>query len=186
MKNIESTPSLPERKNETLQTSEYNNEHERLRSERERAVEHAKNINPENARREALENASSIERPSDPDARREVITRPTRVSKEQSFQHTINDARRHMSPIEKSFSKIIHNKAIENTSELAAKTVARPNAIASGAFSAFIFTLVIYLVAKKFGYPLSGSETIGAFILGWAIGLAYDLVRAMLSGRSKY
>lgn len=100
-----------------------------------------------------------------------------------SFSATMQEVQAHMTPASRTFSKAIHNKTVERVSDAAASTLARPNAILSGAVFAFILTLGVYLVAKNFGYPLSGFETIGAFILGWVIGLVYDFLKVMITGR---
>lgn len=88
-----------------------------------------------------------------------------------------------MSPSARAFSKVIHNKAVEKVSDVGAATVARPNAILSGAIFAFVLTLGVYLIAKHLGYPLSGFESIGAFILGWILGIVYDFLKVMITGR---
>lgn len=80
------------------------------------------------------------------------------------------------------FSKIIHNKTVEKTSEVIGNTVARPNSILSGSISAFLVTLLTYYVAKTIGYRLSGSETMVAFIAGWILGLIFDYLKLMFMG----
>ena len=80
------------------------------------------------------------------------------------------------------FSKIIHNKLIEKTSDIVGGTIARPNAMLSGSIVAFVLTLLIYTVSKMIGYRLSGFETITAFILGWIIGLVYDYLHVLVTG----
>lgn len=100
-----------------------------------------------------------------------------------SFKKNMDEAQRHMSPTSRTFSKVIHNKAVEKTSDAVGNTVARPNAILAGSFTAFVFTLGIYALAKHLGYPLSGFETIAAFILGWAVGLLFDYLRVMITGK---
>jgi hypothetical protein len=89
-----------------------------------------------------------------------------------------------MSAPARAFSKVIHNKAIEKVSDLTSTTVARPNALLSGAICAFILVAGLYLHARYFGYALQGSETIVAFIIGYSIGIAFDLLRTMLRGKS--
>ena len=86
-------------------------------------------------------------------------------------------------PTQRAFSKLIHSPVVEKTSEFVGGTVARPNAILSGAVVAFFLVLAVYLVAKHYGYLLSGFETIGAFIVGWVIGVLYDYVRALATGK---
>lgn len=84
---------------------------------------------------------------------------------------------------QRAFSKFIHNPAVEKTSEAVGNTVARPNAILAGAVVAFFLVLLVYVVAKFYGYRLSGFETIGAFIIGWIIGILYDFFRVMITGK---
>lgn len=82
------------------------------------------------------------------------------------------------------FSKFLHNKYIEKTTDIISQTIARPNAILTGAVFAFIIPLFMYVVAKNIGYTMSGFETIGAFILGWIVGIIYDYLKALFTGKS--
>lgn len=164
---------------------------ERLHEElAERAKEQSPERQEQNAHHEALElakssekerRAASQERQPSPAARR---TGPiSKAEREKSFRTTMNEVQSQMSAPSKTFSKVIHNPVVERTSELAGTTVARPNALLSGAIAAFILTLAVYLVARSIGYPLSGFESIGAFILGWILGIAYDFLKAMITGK---
>ena len=107
----------------------------------------------------------------------------TRRHRDESFNRQMKEVQGNLSSSERTFSKIIHNKTIEKTSDALAGTVARPNALLAGSVSAFLFVTAVYLIAKYYGYPLSGFETIGSFILGWIIGLIYDYIRVMASGK---
>jgi len=154
----------------------------------ERTGERSPDVNKEHeARQEALEKAESIEaankeeRAISPAERR----RDTPLSKKQldeSYTATMHEVQSQMAPAERAFSKVIHNETVEKTSEALGSTIARPNALLSGAIFAFVLTLSVYLIAKNLGYPLSGFESIGAFILGWIIGLLYDFLRVMITG----
>lgn len=101
----------------------------------------------------------------------------------ESYAKTLSSAQEELKPGERIFSKIIHNKPTEAISGLIGSTIARPNAILSGAVTSFVLTLSIYAVAKTIGYKLSGFEPILAFILGWIIGIIYDYFRMMISGK---
>ncbi len=103
--------------------------------------------------------------------------------RDESFNITMQEVRAQLPAPSRAFSKLIHNKTIEKASEALGGTIARPDALLSGAVFAFSITLAVYLIAKNFGYPLSGFESIGAFILGWVIGLAYDFLKVMITGR---
>lgn len=104
--------------------------------------------------------------------------------KDASFKKTITTIQTELPLPSRAFSKLIHNKAVEKVSDTVGSTIARPNAILAGSAFAFVFTLVIFLVARYYGYPLSGSETIAGFIIGWATGLLFDYLRVMISGKT--
>lgn len=162
---------------------------ESLASERERSIEASKEVNVEQARHEALEQANKVEReqsadhkPSSerPTGKREMISKR---EKNASYDATMAEVRTHMSGPSRAFSTVIHNPSVEKISEAVGTTIARPNAILSGSTTAFILTIVLYLVAKFNGYALSGTETIAAFTIGWLIGIAFDYVRLIVTGK---
>lgn len=99
-----------------------------------------------------------------------------------SFKKHMDVVQEELPSLERRFSKFIHNKTIESLSDSLGATLARPNALLFASAAAFFFTLITYIFAKYVGFRLSGFEMIGAFILGWIIGLAYDYVRLMIRG----
>jgi hypothetical protein len=103
--------------------------------------------------------------------------------KDQSYKKTITEIQKDLSISSKIFSKITHNPFVEKSSEIIGSTVARPNSMLFGAFFSFLTTLFAYFVAKKYGYVLSGFETIGAFVVGWLIGVLYDFLRTLITGK---
>lgn len=166
-------------------------QNERLREDRlERAGEKSPE-NLEDARHEALEKATSKEKLAEDHEKTERAPSPAerrngpigKAERDTSFNMTMKEVRSQMSAPSRTFSKIIHNKTVERVSEVTGNTIARPDAILSGAIFAFLMTLGVYLVAKNLGYPLSGFETIGAFALGWILGLSFDFIKVMVTGR---
>jgi hypothetical protein len=145
----------------------------------------------EKLQREAFEKAASIERDkaretvqeAAPEKEKPRVGRRSTKELEASYNTKMAEVRTHMSPSSRAFSKVIHNKVIEGASGAIGSTVARPNAILSGAVFAFVLTLGVYILAKNLGYPLSGFETIGAFLLGWILGITYDFLKVMITGR---
>lgn len=107
----------------------------------------------------------------------------TKRQRKDSYEATMRQIRSEMGAPSRTFSKVIHNPAVEKVSEVFGNTAARPNAVLAGSVSATFLTLAIYLVAKHYGYRLSGFETIGMFLVGWLLGLVYDYTRIMMSGR---
>lgn len=108
----------------------------------------------------------------------------SKKQKDAALKKTLKTVQSELSLPSRVFSKLIHNKAIEKTSDVVGSTIARPNAILAGSAVAFLFTLTIFLVARYYGYPLSGSETIAGFIVGWATGILFDYLRVMISGKT--
>jgi len=144
----------------------------------------------ENAKIEALKEAISVEKGSAEKKKKETPAAAPRrhgvVSKKEatvSYKKHMKKLQEELPPVQRGFSKLIHNPAVEKTSEVVGSTVARPNAILAGAVVAFFAVLIVYLTAKHFGYILSGFETIGAFIVGWVLGVLYDFLRVMITGK---
>lgn len=166
---------------------------EQLQEKIERSAERVKADNLEDARHEALEVARNheeerkLEQEQAEAAKREKAPKPvTKADKEASYKQTMKQVRSEMSAPSRTFSKVIHNPAVEKTSDALGNTVARPNLIIAGALGTLILTGIIYMVAKSYGYRLSGFEAIGAFILGWVIGAIIEYARvAFKNGRPK-
>jgi hypothetical protein len=107
----------------------------------------------------------------------------SKKEKTASYKKHMKQVQAELPAPQRAFSKVIHSPVVEKSSEFIGATVARPNAILSGAVVAFFLVLVVYLVAKNLGYVLSGFETIGAFIIGWVIGILYDYFKVLVTGK---
>jgi hypothetical protein len=164
---------------------------EKLAENQEKGIESPRDadVAAEHARVEALETAISVEAGGKEKDRKSEPTTSTRrgtISKKQkeaSFKRQMKEIQAQEPPVNRAFSKVIHNKVVEKTSDVVGSTVARPNAILSGAVTAFVLTLAVYVTAKIIGFQLSGFETIAAFIIGWIIGLVYDYLRVVITGK---
>lgn len=97
-----------------------------------------------------------------------------------SFDAQMNHVREDLPPVSRAFSKLIHNKTVEKLSDGVGTTLARPNALLSGSIMAFVSVTALYFIAKHYGFQLSGFETIGAFVLGWLLGIVFDYASLML------
>jgi len=155
---------------------------ERTAEQKERAVEKAENDAKEQAEKAEKKNSSTEKAHTTVQPKR--TTRVSRKEKTASFNRHMKRVQSELPAGSRAFSKVIHNKAVESTSETVGASLARPNAILSGAVFAFVIVLAVYVVAKTFGYTLSGFETIGAFIIGWVLGILYDYLRILITGKS--
>ncbi|HEY1086028.1 MAG TPA: hypothetical protein VGE34_04900 [Candidatus Saccharimonadales bacterium] len=161
--------------------------HERLKEDRERSAERSHEDDAQDARAEIekldKDTGPKKQERSPAEKRKDTILKNGKASPEKSFKLTMKEAQREMSAPSRTFSKLIHNKAVEKTSEVLGDTVARPNALLSGALVALLFTTVLYLWARYAGYPLSGFETIAAFIVGYLVGIIFDFLKIMITGK---
>lgn len=161
-------------------------------SRAEKAGEHShseKGNETEHARHEVHEQAISgaeYEQPSSEQPQQQPIY--DKAAKEHSFNTTMHHVRRSLSKPERQLSKFIHQPAIEKTSEVLGKTVARPSGIMGATVAAFIGLLSIYSVAKFAGFQLSGSEMpfllLGGFALGLFLEWIYKSTRSILGRRA--
>ena len=192
MSSPEVAPQAPENSEVPKDNLEqYDKLREKIESGAELGVESGEKA-AEKAKVEALENAISVEKGGAEKAAKQPKEGPaapkrrgtiSRKEKEVAFKKHISHAQSEMSPPARAFSKFIHARAVEKTSEVVGATVARPNAILSGAIFAFVLVLAVYLIAKNYGYVLSGFETIAAFAIGWILGVFYDFFRVMITGK---
>jgi len=87
-----------------------------------------------------------------------------------NYTQTVQSLQRRLSPVSRSFSRVIHNSAVEKTSEALEATVMRPSVVTGALWSAAIVGSSFYLVARHFGYALSGSEMLVSLFVGGIIG----------------
>lgn len=190
MTNPEKITTAPEQASNSSELESLNNERsEALRESLEKAEQSHKQSKQESlqdVRNEALDNAKNADPllahtdRSPAERRTGVISRRQR---DQSFAKQMDGIQTHLSPKERAFSSFIHKKSVEKISDTAGSTIARPNALLAGSIAAFLLVTIVYLLAKHYGYQLSGFETIGAFALGWIIGMIYDYVRLLIGNK---
>lgn len=112
-----------------------------------------------------------------------LVKKSSKKIKTTVYKNTLKDIRREMTPTERIFSKIIHNPLIEKISDIVSSTIARPGALILGSLSALILLSIIYIMAQYYGWALSGSEWIAAFVAGWCAGLIIDWLRIAIFGK---
>lgn len=181
-------PHQSERQTKPLEGShtEYSHSHTEHDTSEHKEQQAERKQERDAATSEALEIAPSIEEVRHPrhEARPEQRHGPlTKKQLDQEFNRTMKYVQDEMSPAQRAFSRLIHNKTVEKTSELLGVTIARPNALLAGSIGAFTLTLAIYIFAKTAGYTLSGFEPIAAFLIGWTVGFLYDYFRIMITGK---
>ena len=99
----------------------------------------------------------------------ETSTSEKKLSK-LNFANIMNMVRKNLSVFWRIFSRFSHSKPVEIMFSFFANIIARPLSMLIGGLFAAIFTTVMFLFAKYYGFQLSGSEWIAGFILGWVFG----------------
>lgn len=100
----------------------------------------------------------------------------TGTSPERDFSVIMSETTHGMPRYSRIFSQFIHSRSVSSLSTVISRTIARPNAILFGAIFSFSLTLAAYLLSKNLGYSLSGFESMGAFLLGWTVGILFDIL----------
>lgn len=161
-------------------------------AEVEKAVEASKeNIEqsaekPEQQAERAHEARSKIEKQAEqPPANEEKAPdkpahRPTRLDKEVAYKHTLSSLQRQLDPVSRSFSKVIHHPVVDKASEVAGKTVFRPSVTLGATVTALLLVGLVYVVARNYGFALSGSELPLALVAGGLLGFAIEIAAKLL------
>ena len=151
-----------------------------LEKQLERNAEKSGEQNPDEARHEIERIAIEAEKTQEKEQHasvEKVEQKPiTKRDIEEKYQETMKHMRSQLPAPSRAFSKVIHNPIVEKTSDVIGNTVARPNLIIAGSLGA-IASVVVYVLARTYGYELSGFETIGLFLLGWLIGAIFEYAR---------
>ena len=179
-------------KHETKRFSaaELKEHHERLQESLEKNAEKASTTSSheqEQLQQEALEQAITAD---------EVVAKPQETKplahfksedKIHAFETTMHHVRKNLTASERTFSKLIHQPAIEKTSDALGKTIARPSGMIGATIAAAIGLLSIYSIAKFAGFELSGSEMPLLLVAGFGVGLfaewAYKTIRVLIAPR---
>jgi len=89
-----------------------------------------------------------------------------------AFAQTMAGLQRRLKPVSRNFSRFIHIPVVEKTAEALEQTIARPSVTLGATWTALIIGGIFYLTARHYGYPLSGSELLFAFVIGAILGIA--------------
>jgi hypothetical protein len=149
---------------------------ESLKANPEKSVEHAEQR--AEAAREVINKTEPVPEPEPGDKEQEMPTPAVsfvaRLDHALNYTQTLASVQRKLDPVSRSFSKAIHAPAIEKTSEALEGTVMRPSIVAGATWTAFITGLIFYLVARYYGFTLSGSEMLIALVAGAILGIVLE------------
>lgn len=160
------------------QNLERSSSHERELSQSEK--EHGNENHTEQIKNTIEQHAKSSEelsQPSEQPAHEAHIEHPThnyKQLKNVAYNRTMTRTRKKLSKPSQAFSKVIHNKAVDQSSEFIGKTIARPSSMFSGAFFAFIGTSLLLWITRHYGYEYNYLVASMMFVIGAVVGVTIE------------
>lgn len=110
---------------------------------------------------------------------------PDKFMQKHAFDRTIQHVRKHLSPQEKRFSKVMHQPMVDKVSDVAAKTVARPIGITTGAICMLLGSVLLLWASKRYGFSYNYLIGLLLLVFGYVVGcileLGYLLIRRQRS-----
>ena len=95
--------------------------------------------------------------------------------KKDAYKKTMRHVRTRLSKPEKTFSKVVHNKTVENISEVGANTIARPSGILGGGICALLGSIFLVYMAKHYGFEYNYLLFFILFVGGFFVGMIAEL-----------
>lgn len=104
--------------------------------------------------------------------------------KAQSYKQTLASIRRHLSKPEKRLSKVIHGQRVEKVSNVGAQTIARPIGLATGGLCAFVGSVVVLYLSRRYGFTYNFSLFLILFAGGYLAGSLLEFIVKLLKRRT--
>lgn len=100
-------------------------------------------------------------------------------------EQTLLKVQKNLPPIQRQFSRVVHNPVIETVSNIAGGTVARPSGLLSAGVFSLISSLVVVMICRFYGYEYNFVIGMAFFVLGFLVGLAIEFLIKLLKSHPK-
>lgn len=101
---------------------------------------------------------------------------PSSFIKKESAKQGLKSVQRQESKPARALSKVIHQPAVQATSEIAAKTVTRPSGLLGGGIAAFVGGSIYLYLAYHIGFVYQPTVFLALLLVGFTVGLVIELV----------
>ena len=119
---------------------------------------------------------------------REQAAHPAVISRELksvAFARSMTRVRKRLSTPSRTFSRIIHNNAVDKASEAIGATIARPSGMLGGSVLSLAGLLGFSWITRHYGYRYNFTVAILLFVTGLFIGLLAELIITRLRHSEK-
>lgn len=155
----EATAALAEKLREAAEKAEANKKSiEKLREKVEQVAPSKEQVEVSR-----LENGAS-----------ESVLKASSQLKGLAFKQRMREIQRKEGPLGRRFSKIIHHPVVEEVSNVAEGTVARPSGLLFGGAFSVLSSLVILYIARHYGYEYNFLVGMAGFVGGFFLGLLLE------------
>lgn len=104
--------------------------------------------------------------------------------KADAYNKSIKHVRRKLSTPDKVLSKVIHNKTVENVSELGSKTIARPSGFLGGGLVTLLGSAFLLYMTRHYGFQYNYLAFFILFVGGYFFGMIAELVIRLFMKRA--
>lgn len=91
-----------------------------------------------------------------------------------AFRQRLKEIQRNETPLQRTFSKFIHQPAVENVSNAAEGTIARPSGLLFGGLFSVVSSIAILYICRHYGYEYNFLIGIVFFVGGFFLGLIIE------------
>lgn len=136
-----------------------------------------RNLSAEKKKESALEREKeTIEKADKKPPKSKPAASFTKREKAATYRKQIKTVQAQLPRASRTFSKVVHNPAIEKVSDAAGKTIMRPSALLGGAVIGLAAGMTVYAVARYYQYFMPSWILPVLLVLGALLGVAAELV----------
>ncbi len=107
----------------------------------------------------------------------------TKDLKMKAYQKSLKQVRQSLPVTDRTFSKLIHQKFVENISTISSVTVARSSGFLGGSFIALAGSIIFLFISKRYGFGYNYTIFFFLFAGGYFIGLFAELLLRAIKKR---
>lgn len=104
----------------------------------------------------------------------------TKQLKADAYKQMVKKAQSNLNVPQRAFSKLIHLKVVDTSSNAAAKTIARPSAFLGGSVGALVGSAVLLYFSRQNGFSYNYAAIFVLFVGGFFVGALVELIARLL------